>query len=500
MSVFRYLSIFSVELLVALSLIATAQETQHRVETPSAASVSAGQSQRLVPGQVFSFQLRFDKAPDGYGGGWIYYEFQTAGSPSAFGRSTVGNKTDLHDGQAIYTLSLPITDSMLPGSWSLAKVTLGRNVPRAVPISDNVSFVIPSPPPVVLHVRAPASVRAGRMLTFSVTLDEYPRGLAEGCEPALHGYLRQAVPNLNALAVRLKNLSLKPNQLSYEFSGLIDPETPAGPWQGEVHLLVQRPGGEDCRPLQEKGDNQFAFSVEPALGLVTPTSVAVTVNPSQIQLLLGEADRLKAKAQHLRDKLTSDNETANQVLLRASLLEAIADVDKTEQEYKQNGVEQPSTRAVNAFFDDIRYEYGEALKSLANESARAPQNEPQLLPVGATAAGSSSHLTRASAAALKSILHNAIAYEVAASAGTLTVNLNVVSYPQGATVSYWQRTDPETTTLDSKTNCQIPNLYRAGYQIRFQKSGYEEQTIPFDGQDSSATMIIAHLVRKGRPR
>jgi hypothetical protein len=75
---------------------------------------------------------------------------------------------------------------------------------------------------------------------------------------------------------------------------------------------------------------------------VTPTSVAVTVNPSQIQLLLGEADRLRAKAQHLDGQLSSTDQVGNQALLRTSVQEAVTDVDRTEQTFKQRGMDQDS--------------------------------------------------------------------------------------------------------------------------------------------------------------
>jgi hypothetical protein len=239
------------------------------------------------------------------------------------------------------------------------------------------------------------------------------------------------------------------------------------------------------------------------MGLVTPTSVTVTVNPSQIQLLLAEADRLKAKAEHLKQMLNSENMAANQVLLRNSVKEAMTDLDKTEASYKEKGEKgtEPSyAQAVNVFFNDIRFDYGEVLKSLANDSARLRQTSPRLVVVNLALGGSSPRLNRASEAVLKSILHNARAYDIMASSGTTKFDLEVSSEPKEATVSYRQRLDPEYQTLDHKTDWRIPNLYHATYFIRFQKSGYEEQVITFNGGESTSTSVNVQLVRIGRAR
>jgi hypothetical protein len=231
------------------------------------------------------------------------------------------------------------------------------------------------------------------------------------------------------------------------------------------------------------------------MGLVTPTSVAVTANPSQIQLLLAEADRLKAKAEHLKQQLSLDNVGTNQILLSSSVRQAITDLDKTEETYKQKGLDQSSARAVNTFFDDIRLNYGEALKALANDSARAAQAGARLERVGLVSGGPSPRLSHASQAVLASILHNSKAYSVVASSGFITFNLEVDSDPQGASVSYRQR-GGEYHSLDHETDWRIENLPRAVYLIRLQKSGYEDKEVTFDAMDSTSPNIHVRLERK----
>jgi hypothetical protein len=242
------------------------------------------------------------------------------------------------------------------------------------------------------------------------------------------------------------------------------------------------------------------------LNLVTPTSVAVIVNPSQIDLLRAQAERLRAQYQDLKKQLNSENAAANQTLLYKNLKEAMDDLDKTEATYKEKGGSkekegtQSSAEAVNVFFDDIRFDYSEALKSLRKDSALFRQAEPRLVLVSSALGGSALHLNPASEAVLRSILHNANAYDVMVSSGKSIFDLEVSSEPKGATVSYRQRIDREYTTLDHKTDWRIPNLYHATYLIRFQKQGCEEQVITFQGGESNSTSVNAPLVCKSGAR
>jgi hypothetical protein len=392
---------------------------------------------------------------------------------------------------------------MLPGTWKLVEVTLGRKVMRSVAIRENITFEIPQIPPTVVRIQAPGSVRAGQRLTFKVTLDQYPKDPTKGCVVlTLSGILRQAgpsgQPDPRGFGVSVNAVEIKPDKLSYELSGSFDPDLPTGQWLGEVFVYAQ--GAPPmyrmpCRSPRLEGDVRFTFTVEPALGLVTPTSVAVTVNPSQIQLLIAEADRLKAKALHLRQQLSSENMAANQVLLQSNLKEALADLDRTEASYKEKGLDTSSAQAVNIFFDDIRISYGDALTALAKNMAQVRQAGPRLELVNAAMAGSSPRLNRASAAVLSSIMHNAKAYDVVASSKSMTFNLDVYSEPKGATISYRLR-GGEYHPLDHETDWRIENLTRAVYLIRLQKPGYEDKEVPFDAIDSTSTSIDVRLERK----
>lgn len=618
----------------ALSLVVAAQETAPQFVKPSTASVSAGESQRLIPGQVFIFQLRLDKAAEGYGGGEIRYQFRlvspakSEGPPEA-DQQEVSGKTELVDGQEIYDLSLPITQSMLPGKWQLVLVTLGQGVQSPLPLKGNTAFEVhASPAPIkakviacksqplkigqnfdcqlqveptpngydggrilyrfqlvspyspnnpldghetsilgatplkdgqaayklsipmdrtispgtwklvevtlgkhaqtpvsilndvsfdiplaltlAFHIEAPKSVTAGQPFTFDFVVDEYPGSLSPACVVTLSGVLRQASSvgqvNANAPSVTVNPVVLSPDQKSYEISGHLAPDHPPGSWQGVMNIaatLGPSPGymgmfweeHNICLQPQIKGETHFTFTVEPPVGLVTPTSVAVTVNPSQIDLLRGEADHLKAKAQHLKQQLSSEDLATDQVLLRSSVQDAVSELDKTEAAYKERGMEPSYAKAVDIFFDDIRFGYGQALKTLTAGSGQARQFGPQLERVNAAQGAASPRLNPASQAVLSSILHNARAYEVVASSGVMTFNLNVYSEPKGAAISY-RRTGEDYHPLDHETDWRIENLPRAVYSIRLQKPGYEDKEVPFDAVDSTSTSIDIRLDRK----
>ena len=483
-----------------LSFAASAQDARNPLVTPTTASVSPGERQRLVAGEIFSFQLQFHPAPDGYGGGQIRYHFRLMESGSSTGRGPgrdepfFQGEIPLQDGLGIYNVSLPINDYMPPGKWKLVDVYVGRRVQKEVPIEGNVTFEIPEFPPLVIHTQAPREVEAGHQFIFRITLNEFPKRLSQRCALMLSAQLRQG-PNMTPYPT-VKEIEVKPDQLTYEFSAAFDPDNPSGPWQGEV-WDYSRPldGNGPCRYPLLSGDVRFNFTVKPNRGLVTPTSVAVTVNPSQIQLLRAAAERLRVKAQHLKVLLSSENIAANQVILRTGLQEAMADLDATEKTYKEKGVDPSFAPAVNVFFGDIRLDYNAALKTLADDSAHVPQNGLRLEHVNVTLDGRSPRLSSVSEAVLASILHNAKAYDLVASTKLMTFNLDVFSEPKGATISYHQRGE-EYQFLDHDTDWRIENLPRAVYFIRLQKPGYEEKEIPFNGVESTSTSIDIPLVPK----
>jgi hypothetical protein len=472
-----------------------------QTQAPSAVSVTSGGSAKLEPGQSFNFELQFKPAPEGYSGGTISYEFDNVAASERIvdGADSVTGIVALRDGQAIYPISLRITESMNKGKWQLVSVQMGKAVPKKVPITDNVSFEIPLPER-ILHVQAPEKITAGATFPIDVTLDEIPKVPPE-CTVILSFSIH---PTVQAPVGAGNNVPVQSEQHSYRLTGKLDADVPSGIWKGLATLNV----GASARAFEERlrchfqlspwlaKSEEFSLTVEPSPGLVTPTAVSATVNPPQIRLLLGEAEKLRAKAKHLEDQLALGNKTADQDLLRSSLREASEDLNKTEETFKRKGVEQSSMQAVNAFFDDIRFDYQDALGTLGSKVAGRGEKDGQLLMrVSAARAGAPPSGSGASLTVLKSIRHNANAYDIVANTKALTFTLEVYSEPDGATISY-RRRGGEYHSVDHDTDWRIENLVRAVWQIRLQKPGFEDSEKDFDAIDSTGTSITIKLRRK----
>jgi hypothetical protein len=496
----------------------------HESALPIKAKIHWDKYQKLEDGESFKFGICLETVPEGYDGGGIHYRFalknpdphEIPSGPPAYLSSSVEGGMGLKDGQSCYELPpVPVfqpgghfENSFLSlGEWKLLEVTLAG---RQVLFEDDVTFEVRAPT-IVLHVQAPGSVRAGQSFDFKVSVDGYLQN--SYCMPTLSVDLRQRSPdrrpNPNNAHVYVNSISLDPSQQqrSFVMSGLFAPDLPDGPWQGEFTVfnelarsMQDRAPQGTCRGPILEGDTRFAFEVEPAAGLQTPTSANVTVNPSQAQLLRAEAARLTAKANLLKQQLGSEGTAANLAMLRKSVSQEISELVKTQASYKEDGIVPSSERAVNVFFDEIRFNYDQALKALSGSSAQSRLAGPRLERVSMSLGDSSPLASSGSDVVLGSFSYNATAYLVAASSATMTFNLEVVSVPKGATVSYKQRTDPDFTPVGQRTDCQIPNLYRAGYSIRFQKPGYEERLYEFNGQTSADTKITVQLIRKGRPK
>jgi hypothetical protein len=276
--------------------------------SPIRAKVSWVKSQRLEDGESFDFEVRLETAPEGYNGGEIHYRFGLIKSDpqethSAFDRlsflSSVEGRAELKNGQSTYQLSVPIIPSvgrmdissfMSLGEWKLLEVTLRqRGVKEPVLLQDDVTFEARAPS-IVLQVQAPGSVRAGHSFDLKVSLNGYPKN--PYCIQTLSLDLRRRSPgghpDPNDSHVVVNSVSLDPKEHSYEMSGSFASDLPGGPWQGEFTIAnepapsmidrITSPG--ICRGPNLEGDTRFAFEVEPAVGLVTPTSFTVTVNPS----------------------------------------------------------------------------------------------------------------------------------------------------------------------------------------------------------------------------
>ncbi|MFZ1083912.1 MAG: hypothetical protein WAN35_02970 [Terracidiphilus sp.] len=530
-----------------LSIAVAAQVTETQSIIPNTASVSAEEHLQLVPGVPHIFLLTFDHPPscahppciDIEGRARIHYSFRKVKGDTSLWYIYPDNPYDilndqpveLHNNQTKYELPLTINETTSPGIWKLNNVTIEWKrkswaPPESIPIliRDNVTFEIPHGPQITARIQSPTSVRAGQTLKFKIYIDGYPDGLRQGCLFNLSGYLSPVNPKGQTNQshdvpppIGWKSIVIRPDQRSYEMSADFNSDIPGGPWEGVVLIRgdIDETGVNsfsqaefkmaECHssvPKLRTEDTQFSFNViaaDESADPVMPTSATVMVNPSQIELLHYEADRLRAKAEQIKSQLRSDNLAANQSLLLKNVKEAMTDLDKTETSYKEKGdkrITPADSQAINIFFDDIRFSYHEALKSLKSNSAQLYQTEPRLALVNFTMIDSSLHLDPSSIRAINSLFHAAKAYDILASSKYLTFDLEVTSTPDHAKVSYKQRLDQEFKTLDHETDTSIKNLYHATYLIRFQKTGCEEIVKTFEGGETNSTNEHADLICK----
>lgn len=503
-------SLIAMILVTAVSVASFAQEgLGDREQTPYQVSVIAGTGQRLKPGDKFTFLLKFDRAPRGFGEGTVQFSFKNISprqnTDSNFSeRTDLGGSMPLQDGQAVYAFTAEITEDMAPGKWILHSVALGRRVPRTVPVPSDVGFEIPFPSPLKLKVKAPSHGAAGQSISLTVDLVDFPNLGQPSCSLYISAHLEpiQGDARLpqNSFVVNSGGTELKPDQRSYEMYYPIDREAPGGRWQGKVSVYagpkpqptrLRRPQmNRFCRTPPIEGETSFIFDVEPGPEEIVPSSVAVVVNSSQIELLSAEADRLKAKAEKLSQVINSGNEVNNITLLQNSLIEAITDVDKTEKSFLQRGdAGLSSSQTVQSFFDDIRYGYAEAITRTGHEAAELSLNQPRLQRASVSMATGGAHLARTKNSVLNSILHNAQVYAFAATSGSLTFTLEVYSDPDHGTISYRQRGDKEYTFISHPTDWRIENLPIGVYLIRVQKMGYNDKEVPYDASTSTIPSV-----------
>lgn len=512
--------------------VSTAQETGSNLQTPNTASVSASEHLLLLPGKTHIFELTFDKpTPDYQGQGSITYCFTRVEGPDSSARyGVVGDptghclKAEVHDGQADYPLPLTVNGDMPSGKWRLTGITIvGRNSQSPVSILGDVTFEVHNSHAVVVHLEPQGSAKAGQPYTLKITVDGYPKDLPHGCGLTLSGSVHAVTQGGPARTVgeqtTIGQIELKPDLHFYEATFPFDPDLRSSPWQGVISIDKSfrpdpLPPGSDpglaqsgrfqaqlwqqCPLPPFEGQLHFAFNLE-AAGLAVPTSATVIVNPSQIDLLRAEANNLRVRAEHLRVQLNSGSAAANQALLLKNIEEAMVDLDRTEAAYEERqdkGAPPSYARVERVFFDDIRFNYSEVLKSLRKDSALLRQTGPRLVFVDSVMGGSAPHLTPALGLGVGSILHEADAYYTVVSTKSMTFNLRLISHPDGAAISYKRLGDRSYETYPNATDSKIENLPRAVWYVLLQKTGYADWDGHYDGTKDSEDILDAHLVPK----
>jgi hypothetical protein len=489
--------ILAVAILAVSCYPVAAQNAAQSPAVPDTASVKFQKELRLHFGQEFPFQLTLTPTP-------LLHPYPTESNPrlraliavfkrvgvQSSGRDDEGEietSAPIVDDQSIYNMSVSIPPWKLTGEWKLDSVSITWEGETKLRIPDNVSFEMLELEPISIRVDSPSTVEAGRKYSFTVTLDKYPSDIFPGCEINIVAQVgREGGPYLD-WGVDLEKRQHK--ELTYVFSHNFEPDDRRGTWGVLVKEYEHNEGYRQyCGHRLVRGnDHTFTFVVEPAQGVQVPTSAAVEVNPPQIQLLRGEANRLKAEANQIKAKIASNNLTSGQ--LSEQLQSALNALAATQARYIQDAQGPSSVSQANVFFGDIRRTYEDARKTLFEKSERGHDGaEPQLEYV--SAANQSSVSNSASAAVLAAVLRNVSAYELLISTKHLTFNLTVYSVPVGATIYYRRASDDQETEVGPPTDSTVENLVRATYYIRCHNKAGEDLKQTLDAVSDSRTSVI----------
>jgi hypothetical protein len=481
----------------ALAATGTLNYAQNRVEAPTAVSALAPSEQALTLDKEFVFQIRFDRPPRNYRGGTVraIFTWQSVGSPApdqphnSEEEFAVNAQAPMQDGQAIYTMRLDMHDSMALGRWVLTEVVFGRSTPTTLTVTDHVAFELVGPGPISITIDGPSHITAGDEYKVTLGVRALPVNQSKLCKLFLNARLAP-LDNKHG-TIDVGSFQPEPGALSKEFSVPFNPDFGNAQFQLEVVAGSRIPDSsyQFCKVPPLEGPITLPLTVVPAKDLVSPTSVNVTVNPNQKQLLSGEADRLMAKAARLQAEAQSQK-AGSPAKLRDSLNEAILDVDKTEKAFRSASDGPSANEASAEFFDDIRANYLEAQKAFASLSP-APKHDATLLDTK-WRLGSGID-TRTTAAVVAAIRHNAKAYAVVAEAGSLAFDIEVKSSPVGATISYGRFGDKSFEQLDEKTNAIIRKRIYAVWYVRFDLPKYKSRTLKCDPFIDSRHLVDAHL-------
>jgi hypothetical protein len=464
----------------ALLVVFSAGSASTQLSKPVSVSVVGSGRRTLVYGEPYIFQVRLKPTPEGYDHdrGFLVAEFQRVEPPKnpqsryvtgglASGeRFTIGGRAAFTNDVSDYNVTIETPDDLAPGKYKLTNLQM-TGEPTTIP--EDVSFeLVDTLRAVHMQVDAPPTVEAGHTLNVKVTLDEPPEGGSQYCTPTVEATLKAN----NATAIYIGGFEPKERELSHTFSHYFESDLNATHYAVKITLGAAVPSMGGCRISNAIGNQDLDVKLLPSRTIVRPTSVAVIINPSQAQLFSAEAAKINADADHL-DSSAAPNDSDAGGRLQSALLTALKRVDETETTFKAYGKQNSNVPEVGVFFDDIRATYGNALKAVSEN--RQPGKSPLMLASNSTTSPVPTK-DRAAKAVIGSLHHNADAYTTAVSLNSLTFDLLVKSFPEGAKILYAREADPSFETYADPTNATINNLPLAIWILKFQMDGKKEAT------------------------
>lgn len=228
--------------------------------------------------------------------------------------------------------------------------------------------------------------------------------------------------------------------------------------------------------------NKVGFQILARSGLVFPTSVEVSIKPSQVQLLRGEIARLQTQVQTLKASVAGEQEPLGAAKLRIigeKIEDELNSLKVTESKFRELG-DKSQVDAAQVFFDDLRTSYTEVLADLSGKANGRATRAGFVATAWPPQEKHKSHYSLTALAAFRPFELNELAYRLVADTETLTFNLEVSSNPEGATILYGRRGDTSYKQHSSPTNSTIKSLPYAIWIVRFQKQGFRDKDVEFN--------------------
>ena len=395
-------------------------------------------------------------------------------------------KLPLQDDKAEYDANLPIDTYMLLGKWTLSTVTLGSFEQKPINFNSPISFtVVPYPLKVRIEIDAPDAVKAGSSINFRATIYDVPN--LPQCNYSLSARVTRnnGLPDWWSIGSRIP---LKPGTqtIDQQTTRAFFTDTPKSQWI--LELSAAHVGGDTC-PVPRLTTVSKPIAVLPNPDVVTPVSVALTVNPSQIEVLQAAYRESKKELFELLKLERGKGQTLSDETVSRRASAALQQLRDTQTAIDKAAGDPSSFKpASKDFFDDLRTEYPSIV----------PTNRAGDLRTGAHLVRVSQQSSNTGFGVLVNGLKRTIAaYSSVANSGYMTFDVPVSSIPSGGIISYKRRGDPEYRFISNETNFTL-NLVRAVWFVRVQKDGCQDEK-RVDGVDEKNPALKLTLRKNGVP-
>lgn len=328
----------------------------------------------------------------------------------------------------------------------------------------------------------PEIIKAGETVRFTVTLDRAPNFNGASLFYSISG------PNFAFGGVVPLSTKIRTYQIAFP----VPAAAQGGTWS--LIRLEFYPGALKPR-TSLKNFKPVSFRVVANSNLIFPTSVEVTINPSQVQLLRREAVAVQTRIQDLKANLIQLPKSPDRgkliAILQKNLSEALEAINSTERSFTERGSDLSVLDAAEVFFDDLRTSYREMIRDLPRARTDIAKDHPFIT---AALVDQPSYPALAQGP-LRILEQNELAYTVVANNEHLTFDLEVNSFPAGATVFYRRRADSERQN-GKPTDSTIPSLPYAIWTVRFHLDGYKDEEREHDPFREPNHVVTVKLAKK----